>query len=114
MSIIADLVQNSIKKITENGYILRKTLVQTFRNSLTTSHLSQDISLKDAVKSFENKLTFEISKLQNIGSCRHDSGNILIGIMYYDRSKLCDQVATDLYELLYKSEEPHKPLESDF
>jgi hypothetical protein len=103
---VTQCVQKDLQQLNECGYVLRRTLVREFKDRLHNAKvtLNLDIPNKEIIQSYESMLVFEMSKNKNIQTINNDSGNKIIGTMFYHQEKLCSKVANDVYTLLYDKE----------
>jgi hypothetical protein len=108
---VKQCIQTNLQELVNCGYVLCRTMVCEFKVGLQTAKLTFNFNVvdKDVIQSYENKLTFEMSNNANIKCINHDTGNKVIGTMFYHKEKICTKAATDLYNLLYdKAVTAHK------
>ena len=114
---ITDQVEKFINHVKSKGYALRKTAIESFKSHLPNRSIDTRLSQVELVRSFENKLSSYLSRSSDIGCVNHDSSNSTIGTMYFDQNQVSEQIANDLYGLLYQkaalAKETSRTLTSD-
>ena len=97
MKYLKGLVLEAINVIRKEGIILRKDLVNQFQRAVMGYKADQQTS-SSLLKIFDNLLTSEISRTENIDKVLKDSSNI--GTMLYDKTLVYPPIAQKYYDNL--------------
>ena len=90
ITIMAKHVHSAIDVIHKRGYILRKNILQTFAETLTTDS-------DELLKKFDNYINARLAQIENIAFYRDNSK---FGLMIYNRNLLNEYSAVEIYKLL--------------
>ena len=107
--LIGKSVTESIERITRDGCVRRRMIIDDFKEKIAPLDLQRPKS--EIIELFKNNLSSNISKCNNIQSYSQEKDIRRIGSVYYDKSKVSLALVEEFYSLLSEKDNYHRELE---
>ncbi len=108
--LMAEALNFCIGVIKESGYIIRKHVISLYRYNVEKV-LNNTVEVNAMVKSFDNYVTTQVDKCEDIGKYRKDTRES-VGTIIYDKSVFSDNSIVHVYDMICQNRMYKEHIES--